>query len=74
MNDIGILIKEFREKLGYTQEQLADKLNKSKAMICRYESNYVMPKLETLISMSIIFNTSLDYLLGINNKEINNNT
>ena len=45
------------------------KLNKRKSMICRYESNYVMPKLETLMSMFIIFNTLLDYLVGIDEKK-----
>lgn len=64
MYDLGELIKRLRTERGYTQAQLAKKLNKSKSAISRYESNQKIPSLETLIDISILFNVSLDYLAG----------
>ena len=60
MYDLGELIKRLRTERGYTQAQLAKKLNKSKSAISRYESNQKMPSLETLIDISILFNVCLD--------------
>lgn len=65
MYDFGVLLKQLRQERGYTQVQLAKKLNKSKSSICKYESNEKFPTLETMIDISILFNVSLDYLAGI---------
>ncbi|ANU46824.1 transcriptional regulator [Enterocloster clostridioformis] len=65
MYDLGELIKVLRTERGYSQAKLAEKLNKSKSTISKYESNQKMPPLETLINISLLFNVSLDYLAGI---------
>lgn len=65
MYDLGELIKALRAERGYSQAKLAEKLNKSKSTISKYESNQKMPPLETLIDISLLFNVSLDYLAGI---------
>lgn len=69
MYDFGELIKSLRNDRGYTQAQLAKKINKSKSTVCRYESNQKMPSLETLIDISVLFHVSLDYLTGIEKKK-----
>lgn len=62
--DFGTKLKDLRVSCGWTQSQLADKLNLSKANISKYESNFVEPNLETLKMIASIFDVTLDYLLG----------
>lgn len=67
-------IKFLREEIGYTQQQLADKLESSKSVIGLYESETRKPSLEVLVKLSEIFNCSIDYLLcktNIRNAVIN---
>ena len=45
---IGILLKQERERVGLTQEQLADKLNTKKTAISRIENHAEDIKLSTL--------------------------
>lgn len=56
-------IKFLREKFGYTQQELADKLNGAKSTIAMYENETRKPSLEVLIKLSEIFNCSIDYIL-----------
>lgn len=65
MYDLGLILRTLREQRRYTQEQLGKKINKSKAIISRYEKNYQMPTLEILIYLAKLYNVSLDYLAGI---------
>lgn len=56
-------IKTLREDYGYTQQDLANKLNSSKSVIGLYESETRKPSLEILVKLSEIFNCSIDYIL-----------
>ncbi len=56
-------IKKLREEFGYTQQDLANKLNGSKSVIGLYESETRKPSLEILVRLSEIFNCSIDYIL-----------
>ena len=60
-------IKELREGFGYTQQDLANKLECSKSVIGLYESETRKPSMEVLIKLSEIFNCSIDYILGKSN-------
>ena len=60
----GKKIKQLREENNLTQTELGEKLNISKATISKYESDKVEPSIPTLISMSKLFNVSVDYILG----------
>ncbi|WP_092246859.1 helix-turn-helix domain-containing protein [Lacrimispora sphenoides] len=64
MYDFGELLKQLRKEKGYSQEQLAQKINKSKSLISKYENNQKLPTLETLIDLSVLFDVSLDFLAG----------
>lgn len=70
-------IKNLREELNLTQQELADKLNCSKSVIGLYENESRKPSLEILVKLSEIFDCSIDYLLGKTNirkpKELNIN-
>ncbi|MDE5737090.1 MAG: helix-turn-helix domain-containing protein [Oscillospiraceae bacterium] len=65
MYDFGLLLKQLRKNKGLTQQQLAEKINRNKTVISKYENNLLAPTLETLIQFSVIFNVSLDYLAGL---------
>lgn len=56
-------IKKLRETFGYTQQDLADKINGAKSTIAMYENETRKPSLEILVKLSEIFNCSIDYLL-----------
>ena len=45
---IGVLLKKAREEAGFTQEELADKLNTRKSAISRIENHAEDIKLSTL--------------------------
>jgi len=58
-------LKQLRKKQKLTQQMLADRLNVDKNTISRYETDRVTPPIENLIQLAIIYNTSVDYLLGV---------
>ncbi|MEG2246336.1 MAG: helix-turn-helix transcriptional regulator [Peptostreptococcaceae bacterium] len=62
--DFGTRIKNLRLERNLTQEQLANKLNLSKANISKYESNDIEPNLKTICQLSELFDVSFDYLFG----------
>lgn len=57
-------IKNLREELNMTQQELADKLEGAKSTVAMYEKGNRKPSLEVLVKLSNIFNCSIDYLLG----------
>lgn len=79
MNDIEYdfprRLKYLREIYDLDRKQMADKLNTSVATLCRYENDKMRPTLEMAISISRVFNVTLDWLAGggditdIQNKE-----
>lgn len=67
-------IKTLREELKMTQQELANKLDGAKSTIAMYENETRKPSLEVLVSLSEIFNCSIDYILcksDIRNPESN---
>lgn len=63
-NNIGHRIKKLRENIGYTQKDLAKKLNlKSETAIANYESGYSIPKDPIKLKMCELFDCTLDYLM-----------
>lgn len=60
---LGLKIKFYRTKQGFTQEQLANKLLVSRKTISSWENDRSSPDLETLSRLSSIFNITLDELL-----------
>ena len=58
--DIGLQIKKFREQQKISQEELALKIFVSRQTISNWETNKSCPDVKSLISLSNIFNVSLD--------------
>jgi len=70
MFDLGTRLKELRLKKGLSQVQVAKRLNLHKSTISGYENNTKTPSIDTICQLAIFFNTSTDYLLGMEKKEM----
>lgn len=57
-------IKDLREDHDMTQDELANKLGISKRTLLRYESGESEPSISVLISLSLLFDVSIDYIVG----------
>lgn len=64
----GARLKKLRTENNMTQEQLAKKINLSKANVSKYEADIVEPNLETLAMISVLFDVSINYLLDVPDK------
>jgi transcriptional regulator with XRE-family HTH domain len=56
-------IKELRKNKGFTQGELAEKMNFDSKMISYYENGKSIPSVDALIKLAEIFDVSVDYLL-----------
>lgn len=73
MTDIGLRIKELREEKGLSMEMLVADINQKfnlkpplhRSMVCRWEAQKGDPSLEHAKYLSMYFDVSLDYLIGI---------
>lgn len=61
--DISERLRELREKSGYSQEDLAQKLNISRQSISKWELGKSTPDITYFIKLSEIYNLSLDKLV-----------
>ena len=66
MHDFYLKLRMLRKEKKITQQQLADRLGITKAMISAYENGIRLPAYDILIKIAAIFNVSTDFLLGIN--------
>ena len=60
-------LRELRNKCGYTQNEIANKLNVSGQTILNWENGIYEPKINQLIQLADLFNVSVDYLIERNN-------
>ena len=58
-------IREAREKLGWTQSELAKKMGTTQQTIQRYEAGAVDVNSSKLVRLAEILGTTVDYLIGI---------
>jgi Predicted transcriptional regulators len=65
MKSLGEKIRELRNSLGLSQEELAEELGITSKSIQRYESSYSRPDTYTLVKLATYFDISTDYLLGL---------
>ncbi len=56
-------IIELRKKNGWSQEELAEKLNVSRQSVSKWESAQSVPDMNRILMLSDIFDVSTDYLL-----------
>ena len=66
---IGEKLQQLRKDSNYTQEELADIMNVSRQSISKWESDVAFPETEKLITLSKLYQCSIDYLLNEDSDE-----
>lgn len=56
-------IINLRKSRGWSQEELAERLNVSRQSVSKWESDISTPELDKIVAMSTLFGVSTDYLL-----------
>lgn len=69
MSDLGSKLKKARENKRLTQQEVANKLGVSNGAISGYERGYRDPDTETLKKLADLYEVSLDWLNGRDEKE-----
>lgn len=59
----GEKLFKLRKEKGLSQEALAEKLNKTRQAVSKWENGQGFPETEKLIMIGNVFEVSLDYLL-----------
>ena len=69
-------IIRLRKKNGWSQEELADKMNVSRQAVSKWEGAQTIPDLEKILQLSTLFRVTTDYLLKeeIEDEELTNDT
>jgi transcriptional regulator with XRE-family HTH domain len=69
-------IIKLRKKNGWSQEELADKMNVSRQAVSKWEGAQTIPDLEKILQLSLLFGVTTDYLLKdeIEVEELTNDT
>ena len=65
MSDFAKNIRKFRKQKGYSQTELAKKLNYGYTAIANYESGRNEPSLDVLIVLADALGVTVDELLGV---------
>lgn len=58
-----MFISEFRKRAGFSQREVAVKLNIKAATLCQYEKNKREPSIDILIALSDLFGCTIDELV-----------
>lgn len=56
-------IMQLRKKNGWSQEELAEKMNISRQSVSKWESGASIPDIDRIVALSGLFGVSTDYLL-----------
>ena len=60
----GDKLIKLRKKNGFSQEDLANKLNVSRQSVSKWESNNTYPETDKIVQICNIFNCSMDDLIN----------
>lgn len=58
-------IKQLREQAGYSQAQLAKRLDVTRSSVNAWEMGFSMPTTQYVVALAKLFHVSADYLLGL---------
>lgn len=67
-------ISDLRKEYGWTQTELANRLNISQQAVSKYEKEERDPDIDVLLRIAKLFNVSADYLLGLTNNKVSYGT
>ncbi len=63
-------IVKLRKEKGWSQEELADKVNVSRQAVSKWESMQTLPDIDNIVQLAEIFGVSTDYLLKNDDGEL----
>ena len=63
------IIKELRENAGYSQAQLAKKLDVTRSSVNAWEMGLSTPTTPYIVELAKLFHTTSDYILGLNSQK-----
>lgn len=66
--DFGLRLKELREAKHLSQTDVAKRLDVTRSTISGYECNTITPSVEQLARLAVLYHTSLDYIMGLDNR------
>ncbi len=66
---VGKQIQELRKQNGWSQNQLANKIEISITQLQRYENKGIQPPADVLKKLADAFNTSIDFIVYGNNEQ-----
>lgn len=66
--DRGLRLKALRKKCGLTQQDVANRLGITRSTVSAYERNNKSPSLDVLERMAIMYHSSIDYMMGLENR------
>jgi len=70
MYDFGERLKELRTKKKLSQRTVARRLNIDNSTLSGYERNIISPSIDMIRSLALIYNTTSDYILGLDHKQV----
>ena len=62
---LGENIKTYRQKKGYTQEEVANRLHVTRQTISKWKKNYSVPDAEVLVKLADVLEVQTSQLLGV---------
>lgn len=62
---VSDIIRELREKAGYSQAQLAKKLDVTRSSVNAWEMGLSTPTTQYIVDLAKLFHVSADYILGL---------
>ncbi|MNL99732.1 HTH-type transcriptional regulator ImmR [compost metagenome] len=65
MQQFSDRLKTLRKQAGLTQKEMANKLNIQRVTYSHYETGRSQPSIDTLVILALIFECSIDYLVGV---------
>ena len=57
------MLKAYRKKNGYTQDEIAEKLGVSRQAVAKWERGESVPDIESVVSLAGFFGVTVDVLL-----------
>ena len=72
MEAFGEKLKKLRKYKSLTLDHAAIEIGINASTLSSYENGYRMPGLKTIIKLAAYYETSIDYLLGVNDNENKN--
>ena len=63
--EVGQRLAQLRKDAGYTQQQIADKMQMVRQSYARYEAGKFELNYQQIVTLCRLFDCSADYLLGL---------